>query len=53
MLLDAMRTRALDELLLELEGRRGPEEEVEEEEDEAVVVEVVWDAREADGLLRC
>ena len=43
-----MCTRALDELLLELGPSMCPELEEEEEE----VVEVVWDTKEADGLLR-
>ena len=43
-----MCTRALDELLLELGPSMRPELEEEEEE----VVEVVWDTKEADGLLR-
>ena len=44
-----MCTRALDELLLELGPSMRPELEEEEEEE---VVEVVWDTKEADGLLR-
>lgn len=56
-LLEAICTTALEELLLELEARRGPEmveDEEEEDEEEEVVVDSAeeFDPTEADGLPR-